>query len=149
MSEEKDPVTMENLLRDYGNSELRKIVRQAQRLLAMNQILQQCLPENLRPHCQVGQISATDLTILVDSAAWLTHLRFFKPQLIQQLKKQPQCAYIKDVQYRIQPEQPLDRVKPELKIMRQISAENKEILQSTAELVDSLILKKALIKLSS
>ena len=111
MTEEKDPVAMDNLLRDYGDSGLRKIVRQAQRLLAMNQILEQCLPENLRPHCQVGQMNATELTILVDSAAWLTHLRFFKPALIQQLKKHPQCAYLKDIQFRIQPEQAPERQK--------------------------------------
>lgn len=144
----KDPQTMGRLLDDYGDSGLRKIVRQAQRLLAMDHILKSCLPENLRPHCQVAQATATELTLGVASAAWLTHLRYLKPQLLQQLQKHPQCAYVRDVQFKIQPAASLAEKKPVPPPPAYISAENKELLHSIAETVSHPLLKKSLLKLS-
>ena len=140
---------MGNLLRDYGESNLRRIVRQAQRLLAMDKIFKECLPENIRPHCHLAQITATELTLLVDGAAWLTHLRYLKPQLLQQLKTHPQCAYLKEIQYRIQPAQKWGEKAEPAPVMRHLSTENKELLQSTAAMVSNPQLKKALLKLSA
>jgi hypothetical protein len=148
MRNDRDPKALGSLLRDYGDSGLRKIVRQAQRLLAMQQILQQCLPENLQPHCHVAQATATHLTVLVDGAAWLTHLRYFKPQLLQRLKTHPQCHYVQDVHCRIQPTQ-WQKASPEKPPLgSQLSAENKKLLQSTAETVSNPLLKRALAKLA-
>lgn len=148
MSTQKDPMAMDNLLRDYGDSGLRKIVRQAKRLLLINQILKECLPENLRTHCQATQMTATEFTILVDGAAWLTHLRYFKPQLLERLRKYPQCAYLKEVQYRIQPVERVRENIEEEKTVRVLSLENKELLKNTAETVSHPLLKAALFKLT-
>ncbi len=148
MIDKKDPKNIGNLLRDHGESSLRGIVRQVQRLQVIDKILKPCLPENLRPHCHAARMTATHLTILVDSAAWLTHLRYCKQQLLQQLKKNPQCAYLQDLQFRIQPLKAVE-VKtqdPAPRIL--LSAENKELLQSAAEEVSNPLLKKALLKLS-
>ncbi len=148
MTEEKDPQKLENLLKDYGDSGLRKIVRQTQRLSALNRILVPCLPENLRTHCQVGQISPTEWTILVDSAAWLTHLRYYKQQLLQNLKKQPQCSYLQEIHFRIQPRELIKEEIKVKKISKTMSADNKELLQNIAETVENSLLKKSLLKLA-
>jgi hypothetical protein len=149
MTEEKDPIGLKTLLQDYGDSSLRRIVRQAQRLLAIDKIFKEYLPENLRVHCQVAQVSATELTIFVDSAAWLTQLRYCKQPLLLQLKKNPQCAYVQNLQYRIQPAQNLPaEVTPALK-PKSLSEENKNLLKETAESISHPRLKKALLKLGA
>lgn len=148
MEKKQDPLSMENLLQDYGDSGLRKIVRQAQRLLAINQVLKPYLPENCRPHCQVAQATATELTIQVDGAAWLMQLRYLKPQLLAQLKQHPQCAYLIDLQYRIEPARHIEE-KITQRVNGKLSKENKELLQDTAETVSNPLLKRALMKLSS
>lgn len=144
-----DPKAVNNLLRDYGGSDLRKIVRQAQRLLSMDQIVAPFLPQNLRSHCQTAQITATSLTLIVDSAAWLTHLRYLKPQLLEQLKSQPQCVHLKEIIFRIQPTQNAGPEKVAPPKPRKLSTDNKELLRSTASIVNDPLLKKALEKLAS
>ena len=146
MSTEKDPKKMQNLL-DQDDSGLRKIVRQAQRLSAVNRIVQTCLPENCRPHCRVAQITPSELTLAVASAAWLMPLRYVKSQLIQQLRQHPQCAYLRDIQFRILPTQIIEEktTPPELGTL---SPENQELLQMTAENVSHPLLKRSLKKLA-
>lgn len=148
MNEEKDPQKLALLLKDYGDSGLRKIVRHTQRLSALNQILAQCLPENLRAHCQVGQFSVTEITILVESAAWLTHLRYLKSQILQSLKKQPQCNYLQEVHFRIKLSELIKEQSQVKQISQKMSADNKELLQNVAETVENLALKAALLRLA-
>lgn len=148
MTDAKDPQTMDNLLRDYGDSGLRRIVRQAQRLGVIDKIVKQCLPETLRSHCHAAQMTATHLTLLVDSAAWLTQLRYLKPQLLQDLRKNPQCGYLQDIQCRIQPVQWIEENSEKRPKGQTLSAGNKELLQSAAETISNPLLKTALLKLS-
>ncbi len=147
MTKEKDPQAMGKLLQDYGDSGLRKIVRQAQRLSLADKLLKECLPENLRLYCRVAKLSATELNIQVDGAAWLTHLRYLKPQLLKQLRQYPQFAYLTGLEFNIQPAQKLEKTLP-LKTLRILSQESKELLIHTAEAVNNPLLKKALLKLS-
>lgn len=149
MMKEKDPQNVNGLLQDFGDSGLRKIVRQAQRLAAMDRIMAACLPPNLAPHCHTAQVTATELILMIDSAAWMTHLRYIKPQLLQQLKKHPQCAYLQEIQLRIQPGQTLPDKTDPTPIPKKISADTCELLRTTAESVENPLLKKALIKLAS
>ena len=144
---QKDPRKMQNLLADHGGGELRKIVRQAQKLTAMNQIVQPYLPENCQPHCRVAQITPMELTIAVNSATWLMPLRYIKAQLIQQLRQHPQFAYLRDIQYRIMPTQIIEeKITPPQ--TQTLSPENKDLLKMTAETVAHPLLKRALSKLS-
>jgi len=145
----RDPKSVHTLLQDKGGSDLRKIIRQAQRLLSMNTMLDNYLPDELKSHCQVAQITPTTWTLIVDSAAWLTHLRYLKPELLRQLKKHPQCAHLKELQYRIQPAQRLPEKKEAINIPRQLSAEAKHAINQTAEDVSNPLLKRALKKLAS
>jgi hypothetical protein len=147
MTAEKDPKKMLNLLADQGDSGLRKIVRQAQRLSAINKIVQPYLPENCQPHCRVAQITPMELTIAVDSAVWLMPLRYIKSQLIQQLRQHPQFAYLRDIQYRILPTQTIEKKITPLQ-KQTLSPENKKLLQMTAETVNHPLLKRALTKLA-
>jgi hypothetical protein len=143
-----DPQKIHNLLSDYGDSGLRKIVRQTQRLQAADSIVKKCLPENLRDHCQVADISATQLTLVVHSAAWLTPLRYGQQALLQQLKKHPQFNYLQTIQLRIQPIQNNSPKTEKPAAPRLLSTATKELIKSTAETITHPELKKALLKLS-
>lgn len=147
MTAAQDPKKMHNLLDDRGDSGLRKIVRQAQKLAAMNRIVQTYLPENCQPHCRVAQISPLELILAVDSAAWLMPLRYIKAQLIQQLRQHPQFAYLRDIQYRILPTQIIEEKTTTLQ-PQTLSPENKKLLQMTAAAIQHPLLKRALTKLT-
>ena len=145
-----DPQPLCNLLQDRGDSPLRKIIRHSQRLLAIDKLLGECLPQELFSHCRTVQASVLELTIAVDSAVWLTHLRYLKPRLLAALKTHPQCFYLKDLQFRIQSfvnEMPIPaekKLKP-----KSLSQETRELLQHTADSVDDPVLKEALRKLAN
>ncbi len=143
-----DPMPIPLLLSDYGDSELRKIVRHVQRLVNMNKILSNHLPANLIPHCQIGQFNVTLLILLVDSAAWLMTLRYLKTDLLKKLKSEPSCIHLQDIQFRIQP---LQKISPAIENpveKRKISKENSHLLISTANEVVNPLLKKALLRLA-
>lgn len=151
MNKIKDPHTLNDLLQDHGDSGLRKIVRQAQRLLALEPLLDQYVPLHLRPHCRIAHTTATHWTLIVDGAAWLTHLRYLKPQLLQQLKSHPQCTYLQDIQFKLQYAQfgmkNAEKTKPVL-APHPLSAENKALLRATAESMVEPALKQALLRLA-
>lgn len=149
MKEEKDPQLVTHLIKDFGDSGLRKIVRQAQRLAAIDRILKNTLPEGLKAHCQASQTNISELTILVDSAAWLTHLRYIKSQLLQQLKKHPQFNYLQDIRFRIDP---LAQLTPNISknITHKsgvLSTQNKELVKSLADSIENGDLRAALLNL--
>jgi hypothetical protein len=149
MSKSKDPQAINSLLQDNEKSGLQKIIRHTKRLSAVNQILQACLPEKLKDHCQVSEFKTTELTILVDAAAWLMQIRFIKSTLVSQLKRHPQCAYLQEINLKVfphslKPQQPEQNLHP-----IPISPQTRNLLQNTAESIENPLLKRALLKLSN
>ncbi len=148
MSTLKDPQNISHLLSDFGDSSLRRIVRHAQRFQAADKIVKQFLPANLHAHCQVVHLDPSQLTLAVDSAAWLTHIRYAQQNLLHQLKKQPQFVNLQNIQLKISPIPPISLKKPEpLLPSRQLSDNTKEIIRANAEAVAHPELRKALLKL--
>lgn len=143
-----DPKNLNQLLEDYGDHSLRTIVRQSHRLQALDQLIQSCLPDNLGEHCQAAHITATTLTLIIDSAAWLTRLRYLKPQLLEQLRQHPQCVYLREINFKIHPTKILEQPEnPEPKRI-ELSLGAKELLRSTADGLNHPLLKKSLLKLA-
>ncbi|MBS0351020.1 MAG: DUF721 domain-containing protein [Proteobacteria bacterium] len=145
----KDPLSLSTLFQDNEKSELQKIIRHTKRLSAVNHIVQACLPEKLKDHCQVSEFKTTELTILVDGAAWLMQIRFIKPALLNQLKKNPQCAYLQEINLKVFPnylklQSPEPHLHPTI-----LSSQTRHLLQITAESIEHPLLKRALLKLIS
>lgn len=149
MSTPKDPQNIRNLLSDFGDNCLRKIVRHAQRFQSADKIVKQFLPVKLHAHCQVAYLDPSQLTLAVDSAAWLTHLRYAQQTLLRQLKQQPQFVNLQTIQLRILPLPPSSPVKIPATIVppQPLSVSTKELIKSSADSVTHPELKKALLKL--
>lgn len=58
----------------------------AQRLLALEQSLQQMLPTNLRQGFAVSELAGQDLTLMTYNTAFAAKIRQLQPRLIEQLK---------------------------------------------------------------
>ncbi len=145
---DKDPTPINHLLEDYGDYELRKIVRQVERLIKMNKLLVAHLPKNLSVHCQMGQYTPTEIIVLADSAAWLMPLRYLKPELLKKLKAEPAFTHLQDIQFRIQPLQKLISSTEKPIEIRKLSKQTSALLTSTATEVTNPLLKRSLLRLA-
>lgn len=145
----KDPKPINHLLEDHGDHELRKIVRQVDRLIKMNKLLVANLPENLSTHCQIGQYTLTEIIILVDSAAWLMPLRYLKSELLKKLKTEPAFTHLQDIQFRIQPlQKSVSQTDAPPREIRKLSQQTRELLTSTAAEITNPLLKRSLLRLA-
>ncbi len=146
----KDPQNIRDLLSDFGDSGLRKLVRHAQRFRSADKIVKQFLPAHLHGHCQVAHLDTSQLTLTVDSAAWLTQLRYAQQTLLQQLKKQPQFIHLQTIQLRVMPlppQIPFKETQGLVSSSRRLSNNTKELIKTSADSISHPALKKALLKL--
>lgn len=68
-----------------GHSQLGRIVRQAQRLLTLQDQTRALLPANLRDHVFVAALDTGHLRLLVSSSARATQLRYLQGRLLEEL----------------------------------------------------------------
>ena len=67
--------------------EVEHLVTQTRELKQFTRLLQAELDSSLAPHFHVARLTPTQLTIVVDSPAWATRLRFQPTTLLRQLAK--------------------------------------------------------------
>lgn len=150
----KDPNSITGLLANRRCSGLQRIRRQAERLLVVDRLIAQYLPKEIVPHCHTGQITACELVLIVDSAAWLMQLRFLTASIVQKLRQHPQLANLKTLKFQIRP--PVVAGKYEGKeesvvasMPRTFSAETQAILRETADSLTDPDLQRAWLKLAN
>jgi len=66
--------------------ELEKLARKAAAATTLTAVVQQFLPEALRPHVVSAVRRGDDLVVIVDSAAWSARVRYAGPRLREQLQ---------------------------------------------------------------
>ncbi len=125
-----------NLLAGESTS-LRKLIEQAQAVSELNNTLVQVLDSDLIAHCRVGFYDKGVLTILVQSAAYATRLRYHVPTLLSKLRTYKDWGGLCSIQLKIETFvvptkeqlQPVvdERPKP------QLSVENAERFQALAD----------------
>lgn len=96
------PVSIEKVLGNSQFHDLQRMIRHAQRLLKINEIVCQYLPQEIRKFCQVMQSNPSELTIGVTSATWLTRLRYLESDFLMKLKQHPQLIHLQKIKFRIQ-----------------------------------------------
>jgi hypothetical protein len=128
--------------------EVEHLVTQTRELKQFTRLLQAELDPSLAPHCHVAQLTPTQLTIVVDSPAWSTRLRFQATALVRQLAKKHQIFQgLKNIDIKIYPAR-LQRRAPR-SIPRQISSDAAEVITDMANSIDDTGLKQALLRLAS
>ena len=141
--EAKDPQSLDHLL---TANPLKHLVIKAQRIRAINDVLQQVLPSDLAPHCRTMSLREDTLNIEVDSSAWATRLRYLIPDLKYQLHNFTTTADVESIRCRVRPAaQAQPRAKNKTPQLSQTSA---HVIRSTAQSISSPTLKAALLRLA-
>lgn len=80
---------------------LGKLIAQARSIEDLNKTFQSILDPTLIPHCQVGTYENGVLTLLTESAAYATRLRFYIPTILSTLRNFSQWASLRSIQIKI------------------------------------------------
>jgi hypothetical protein len=129
---------------DY--SKLGQLAQKSRALAEINQQLQNVLAKELKGKCNVANLRANCLVIAVESANWLTYLRYNRADILSKLQKQPGLNFIQELKFII-----VSDATHEISnrtVMRDGSTVASEDLASTARNIEDDELKAALLKLS-
>lgn len=92
--------TVQQLL-DDNHSPLGKLITKTKQLEQLNRIFQNLIDSSLAKHCQVAKFSKKQLVLIVDNAAFATRLRFAIPDILKNLRIQPEFHELKKINYSI------------------------------------------------
>ena len=85
----------------FKTGSLKFIVQKANRITALEKVLENFLPSEILPYCQVMNISHKTLILQLDNAAWATRVRYLIPNLIEAFSQQKMP--ITSIQCRVRP----------------------------------------------
>ena len=138
-------LSLQALLTQSGR--LRRLIKQAQVLQALEDRLSERLPPSLKRHCQVAAMHDDTLVLAASSAAWATRLRYLTPSLLDFLQQRCVLPTIRSIRIRITLPEGLPRIKP---VSRpQLSMRNAECLHNAAQALTDPALRSALLRLAS
>jgi hypothetical protein len=142
----KTVVNVQELL-DQQTGLMSGIREKLAQLTQLNQIWQTQLEAQLAQHSRVANLRDHCLVIEVDSAAWVLHLRYALPELLQQLRKFLALTELKTIEWYIRPAS--DFSDAELSPARPpFSSRSAELICETARWTENAALKQALFKLA-
>lgn len=128
--------------------EVEHLVTQTNELKRLTRLLQAELNPSLAPHCHVARLAPPHLTVVVDSPAWSTRLRYQSTGLMRQLaKKHHIFQNVTDIEIKIYPAR-LQRRAPS-SVPRHISSSAATVITDMANSIDDPGLKQALLRLAS
>lgn len=79
------------------NKDLQKLVIKSKQLKQLNDLFKSSLDLNLAKHSDLAKIEKDQLTVVADNAAWATKLRFTIPDILKNLRIQPEFKMIKTI----------------------------------------------------
>ncbi len=145
----KDTSTKKHVLKHLALSSNNIVQEINHHLSDINQALQIALDKTLAKHCRIANFHQGRLVIETDSPAWATKLRFSIPDLREKLRKDPQFANLKHIEYYVNPE---NTPKPAAKVKRKngmkMSPHSASLLHTIAEGISDNKLSKILHKLA-
>lgn len=121
------------------------LFRQANAIAQLENILNQCLPENLKNRFKIAGYKEGSLILFTSSASMLTALRFHEDRILQEFRRIPRFTSIKRLTIKIRPVS--ESARPKRK-MQPISKENARLLRSEAGQTKDRDLREALLRLS-
>lgn len=128
------------------NKNLSNICRKAIQLEALNGLVNQYLPDTIKPHCQVGSFTNGCLKLVLNSHTWTTELRYCLPELRDQLRSKERIYQLSSIKVVVaQPDEPLKKAQ---KVTRGLSSDAQRSIKHDAEKFEDGSLKDALMKLA-
>ncbi|MFW0078883.1 MAG: DciA family protein [Coxiella endosymbiont of Haemaphysalis qinghaiensis] len=72
----------------FQTSSLKLIVQKSHKILAVEKFLNQIMPPEIPPHCQIMNLTQRTLILQLESSAWATRVRYLVPHLLKQFAQQ-------------------------------------------------------------
>ena len=141
---------LDKVLQD-AHDDLAILVTRTRQLRRLTRLLREQLDETLAPHCYIGTLEPSALTILVDSAAWASRLRFESSQIADKLRAvHPAFARLEQIRVKIITDLGSDTATAPVrsKVRPHISQLNANIINSLADSIDDAALHDALQRLA-
>lgn len=131
---------------NHNSDLITRLMARARQLRRLENALMPVLQGELAHHVRLAGYQQGILTLLVDSPAWASQLRFSKPNLLKKLKNSDKFSEIADIIVKVAPiDQSHDSVSHTIRVR---SKQAKESLLSTADAVNNDALKDALKRLA-
>lgn len=92
-----------NRLINASGSAVGRLVKQAERLLVLETLVLNALPDDCRAYCRLASYRNGILKLQSDNAGWATNIRFQQTQIIKQLKNYRPFKEIRQVQVKVKP----------------------------------------------
>lgn len=118
-----------------------------QKLTQLDTLLQAILPNNFTGRCRLVNRDGTEATIIAESAAIASLLRFQTRKICQQLSTQLTDPILK-ITVKVRPDHRLQPARARLKNTLALSNDNAQLIEQTAEGISDLQLKAALNRLA-
>jgi hypothetical protein len=132
-----------------NNPKLNKLVSLAQELKKLDPLFQAMLPRELRKHCHLTKIEKNALTVAIDAASWATKFRYVIPDLLKDLRTQPEFHQVEKIYHHVFAETSIPETSSSpLAKKLQISKETALLLEKTARGIKNKKLQKSLEKLA-
>lgn len=100
MVNKNEPILIKQLFAK-NNSCLGKILKMATELKQLNLVFQEVLHSELAKHCYIAELEKNSITIIVDSASWVTVLRYAIPDIIKTLRAHSEFEHLQTIRYKI------------------------------------------------
>lgn len=138
-----DPKSIDEVLHDRA---LDGIYRKTARLLRLQHIISNAMPEEYAAHCSVMNLQDGRLVVGVDSAAWATRMRYQTGILLERLREQPDCRDIQSIEFKVQHNISKRDEKPRTE--HHLSNASRGVIRETASHIRDEGLRAMLVKLA-
>jgi len=113
---------------------LSKMLDKAHGLSKLSNLFANLLSSDLRNHCQLAKIENDELTVMVDGSIWASKLRYAIPDILKDLRTQPEFKSIKKIIYRVSASQSAVSLLEKTKTSKpEFSKENAALLKQLKE----------------
>ncbi len=132
---------------DTPNQILNSIFLKAARLRELDNYLHEFLDPEVAEHCRVANLDKGQLTIETDSAAWATHLRFQRMELLNRFRTEGKLHGLRSIKHYVRPNA-LNPAQPPRRQLH-LSASSAEQITKSANQIKHKALHDALQRLAS
>lgn len=108
---------------EKSDSPLAKLLSKTKTSQNLEPVFHMMLDENLAKHCKIASYDGSKLAVMVTNTSWATRLRYAIPDIIKNLKIQPEFKTITSIRYNVE-QRPTSSIKKILVNKPLMSKEN-------------------------
>jgi hypothetical protein len=112
-----------------NNSSFAKLIKKNQDIRSLASVFESALDANLAKNCKFASLEGSVVNITVKNAAWATRIRYAIPDMLKNLRIQPEFRTITAIRYFIDYQTHV--VNPKRKKTARLSSDNEALWQKT------------------